>query len=273
MAPPGDKSRRELLAPPPWSPSFEHALSVRADSLTAPPAAPPRPCVAHRRRLGCRVGALADYFAGREREHFIAQPDGAVDDQVRTRVPAPALPRIAPRHADVPARAAASHGSTDCPRSPLVPAPNQQVAHCRRRDRPADGHRAALRDFRRRRQHARRGRAVLHALAAALAAAAAATSCSRPTGCTLPTPRRTSRPAEEAPFVMPALVGTNVLALVGTLFVGAVPVVIMCMPCQGSSALGAASPLACVWRMCMLSCRRCPACALLAPAPAPAVRC
>ena len=46
------------------------------------------------------ASARSQILLQRERAQFIAQPDGAVDDHVRTRLPAPALPRVAPRHAE-----------------------------------------------------------------------------------------------------------------------------------------------------------------------------
>ena len=118
-------SREALLAPPPWAPSFEHALSVRADALTAPPAAPPRPCVAHRRRLGCRVGALADSFATGARAIYCSARRRCRRSRAHSLARTCAAARRASPCGSVPARAAAPHGSTDCPRSPLVPAPDR----------------------------------------------------------------------------------------------------------------------------------------------------
>ena len=121
----GDNKSTSLLAPPPWAPSFEHALSVRADALTAPPAAPPRPCVAHRRRLGCRVGALADSFATGARAIYCSARRRCRRSRAHSLARTCAAARRASPCGSVPARAAAPHGSTDCPRSPLVPAPDR----------------------------------------------------------------------------------------------------------------------------------------------------
>ena len=97
-------------------------------------------------------------------------------------------------------------------------------------------------------------------------------------------PRATSRTAAAAPDRTPELRGVTSLALLGTL---ARPVVIASMRNVLASCMSLVSRGRCVaheWMhtrtacrgvcgMCMLSCRRCPACALLATAPAPAARC
>ena len=97
-------------------------------------------------------------------------------------------------------------------------------------------------------------------------------------------PRATSRTATIAPDRTPELRGVTSLALLGTL---ARPVVIASMRDVLASCMSLVSRGRCVaheWMhtrtacrgvcgMCMLSCRRCPACALLATAPAPAARC
>jgi hypothetical protein len=46
------------------------------------------------------ASARSQILLQQERAQCFAQPDGAVDDHVRTRVPAPALPRAAPHHAE-----------------------------------------------------------------------------------------------------------------------------------------------------------------------------
>lgn len=109
---------RELLAPPPWAPSFEHALSVRAIRSQLRLLRLPAPA-----SLAAGASAAASarsqiILQDESTRNFVAEPDGAVDDQVRTRVPhlrCRAAARRASPCGSVPARAAAPHGSTDCP--------------------------------------------------------------------------------------------------------------------------------------------------------------
>jgi hypothetical protein len=136
--------RTSLLAPPPWAPSIEHALSVRADALTAPPAAPPRPCVAHRRRLGCRVGALADSFAtGGGARNLLLSPTA-----LSTITCALACPHLRCRASRLAMRKRACAGCR-APRLNRLPSVAsrpcaRQVARCRRRDRDESPTEAAL---------------------------------------------------------------------------------------------------------------------------------
>ena len=114
------------------------------------------------------ASARSQILLQRERAQFIAQPDGAVDDHVRTRLPAPALPRVAPRHAEACLRGLPRPTAQPIALgrlSHLSPLVRLRVQQRRRRDRRvADRGGSARRARARRRQrahaprHARRRR-------------------------------------------------------------------------------------------------------------------
>jgi hypothetical protein len=277
---------RTRLAPPPWAPFFECALFRCAPirSQLPPPAAPPRtilrrspPAPRLPRGRARTVGARAIYCSARRRCRRSSAHSRA----------APTLPRVAPRRAEACLSAGLLLRPTaqpiDCPRSPVSSLRPPGCILPRRRDRPANDHREAPRALRDRRHPARRrGHALVAVHAEPRRKGRCCAVCSF--ACAFGSDEvETNQPTGQSDAVRRARVRRQQRARARRHACRHACRRLRargrrqsaCRWCRGGAAprVGGCIRAHGVCGMCVLSCRRCPACALLAPAPATAVRC